>query len=337
MAAEEWWRTHLDGLRAALPTLLPTEPDGSADPMKLARRRTFRALLPAEVFHYEVENRGLVRLGWGAPTFSFANASPSDANEEIINDFRDERTLSQDEPMCRAVWMSLDAAGLPRVPLSTAIWRAVELRAYDELAATQSELGAAFDNIGWHDLDLPTPDGSHDPRIGIVVRSGQTTQSVPRRLSAADLVDDMKTAGRTLLVVPDGVASAVGMARLLYVHGWHQWEFLTLAKREAIVALEASLRVLAEDALGRPTLMSFKSLIDKVGTDNSGRCLLSDWEKSQAHRLREARNDLVHVGRGQHLDWISWASSDIELSIRLINLAWARKRASVPTKVSWDS
>jgi hypothetical protein len=158
------------------------------------------------------------------------------------------------------------------------------------------------------------------------------------RLRPRDLVQDMEASAGTLVVVPDAVEAIVQTARLLYVRGWHQWEFFTLASREGYVALEASLRLLVAEERGRlDQRVSFKALLDRVGTRDQGQLLLSDWERERAHSMRASRNDLVHPTIGQVIEWISWARDVLEEAVQLINLMWARWRATVPPELAWDT
>jgi hypothetical protein len=133
---------------------------------------------------------------------------------------------------------------------------------------------------------------------------------------------------RSLVVVPAEAEEILVRARLLYVQGWHQWEFFTLALREGILGLETGLRrLLVADE--RP---SFRMLISRAVDETAGP-LLTVWEGQRADALRNRRNTLVHQSKGATLEWISWARAGLVETVLLLNLAAARKAGMLPSTV----
>jgi len=292
-------------------------------------------MFPVAITCYELDRRQVLRLDTTALEFGFSHGVSDEDAANVLDRFRDEKLISEDEPGSRIIWLALDESGAPLSPLPTYLDRAIVLGAQAEVERRTAMLADACEKIGWRDPAVPEPEGPPDPRIGIVARSARETPPMIRRLTPADLAADAVLAGRTLVVVPDQVESIVRTARFLYVRGWHQWEFFTLAKREAIFALETSLRLIAAETHDRPP-RTFERLINGVGSDAAGDRLLSEWERGQSHRLRETRNKMVHDNAGRSIDWISWAYGEMEAAVRLINLMWARHRAHIPRELAWE-
>lgn len=293
------WRMRLDHLRSGYLAMLALEPDGSGSPDVLARRAAVRQLLPAAVSYFRSGNGRAVCLELNG-TFEFSRPTMSDAARSFIADTND-RVMSMTEPGGEVVWIAVGAAGPPPYLLGFALDHSIASRLEGELSRRQEVLAAAFETIGLRPVVIPTPDGTADPRIGAVARFPRDALR-PRRLEPADLARDASSLG-TLVVVPDHVESIVQRARLLYVRAWNQWEFFTLAKREAFFALEASLRLLDGEERGSRSHRPFSKLLDTVGR-SAERPLLSDWERLQGHQLRLVRNEMTHPTRGRW--WIGF-------------------------------
>ena len=325
------WEERLVELRAALLDGLPLEADGSAAPEALARRAVIRESLPGSVTYFAAAGIRVLRIELGG-TFEFGRPRLSAAAKEFLDEVQRDRVSSMTPPGGDVVWLAVDESGSPIHPLPFALDHAIALRLDDEVERRRIVLAMTFDAIGWRAVATPTPDGSPDPRIGAVARMRRLDG--PQPIGAADLVRDTQDM-RSLTVVPPEIEAVVQTARLLYVRGWHQWEFFTLAQREATFALEAALRLLDADEHGRTSRRPFAALIDGLGRSEDS-ALLSDWERREAHDLRQTRNAMTHPTGGQMIEWISWARQGIDRSIRLINLTWARHRASVPLELGWE-
>ncbi len=323
------WRERMRGLQAVLLDRLPLESDGSASIERLARRAAIKRSLPpscmvsidaeSAVLRLDLDGRGRFRRGWTAAAMAFAA------------EVRARRILSMVEPGGDRVWINVADVDTPMHHLESALEHSLELRTDDELAARRVELNVVLDELGWHPMTARTPDGTPDPRIAAVAR----WIGGPRALTPADLVADA-AGSRTILSVPVEVEAIMQTARLLYVRGWDQWEFFTLAHREAVIALESSARavVLAEDP--RSTGLRFAQVVERLGRP-SGSPLLSVWERSRVDALRKSRNAMIHPDRGQMLEWISWARAGLFESAALVNLMWARRSHGVPVRVGWDA
>jgi hypothetical protein len=252
----------------------------------------------------------------------------------FVGEVREQSIVSIAEPGGDVVWFAVGPTGTPLHPLQYGLEHSLELRFDDEIKRSQRLLRETFEAIGWHEVVVPTPDGIPDLRIASVARTGTRGPQDPRQLDPSDLAKDMEALA-TLVVVPDEVEQIVQMTRLLYVRGWHQWEFFTLAKREAVLALESSLRRLAAEEGGHASRSLFVQLLTDVGRSHQP-AILSEWERREGHRLRKVRNMLIHPMGRQAIDWISWARSDIERCVLLINLMWLRLRGEVPIPLAWE-
>jgi hypothetical protein len=163
------------------------------------------------------------------------------------------------------------------------------------------------------------------------------------------------------------------MGRLLYVHGWTEWQFFTAAEHYAVLAIEASLRALYEDWLGevdvvlegqqredsrrvrrriRPRYEALRAASqDLQGASVNGLPFprakeqfsshalhigaLSQWEKRQCDTLLSIRNMLSHPEFAQ-IHGIGDVRRTIRDAATLINLMWCRRRGEVPREIAWD-
>jgi hypothetical protein len=331
------WERALTELRDSYLGQFELLPDGSGHPTTLATRAVARSALPGHVSLLETPELRLIRVQPGPGGFSFVQVAVDDRAEPVIAMIREGKAIASLETGDGGVWIVPDDHGDPPRPLVWAIEHELQRRVDAELARRHRSLALAFDSIGWRDPGVPVPEGPPDVRIGAVSRSSAVNGVLgPQRLTPRDLASDMEASARILLVVPDEVESVVRTARLLYVRGWHHWEFITLAEREAFVALEMSLRLLDADERGHSSLVTFAKLLDRVGKSSPDAPLLSDWERKLGHSFRQNRNALTHPDQGQTITWISWARDSIDASCRLINLMWARRRSRVPADLAWD-
>ena len=328
MNLSDLWHEYLVRLRDAYLDTRPTHPDRSAAPRVLAHRAAVRWLLPGRVHLFSHGPTRVVRLDLGQP-FGFTRTRLTKAAREVLLEVQDNQTISITEPNGTVVWIAIDAAGHPLTPLQLSIEPSVQLASISEEERRSRVLRESFEEIGYRPLKLQAPDGSPDPRMRAVARWRPDTQDFGMP-SPHDLVSDLELT-RTLIAVPDYVDGLVAKARLLFLHGWHQWEFFTDSKRDVTLALEASLREVLERGKG----VKFVALIDTAGKP-AGHELLSSWERGEAHRLREWRNRAVHPSGPPALDWISWAFADLVLAVRLINLMWARRTGSAPREWGWE-
>lgn len=333
------WEQALTDLREAYLRQLELKADGSAHPDRLAWRAVVQADLPGRVSCVKTEGAQLCRVEPAGRTFAFERQLLDPRAALLVAKLRAGQPIASMAMGDGAVWFVQRETDPPdRFRLEDALGHELQLRVDAELARRRALEATTFDAIGWRDAPLPVPQGPPDERVRMISRSTGSDGIIgSRRLRPRDLVQDMERSTRTLVVVPDAVDELVQMVRLLYVRGWHQWEFFTLASREGYVALEASLRLLDAEERGRlDQRASFKALVDRVGTRDQARPLLSDWERERAHSMRERRNDLIHPTMGQTIEWISWTRQSIQDAVRLINLMWARWGATVPVELAWE-
>lgn len=216
---------------------------------------------------------------------------------------------------------------------------------------------------------LPTATGMPDSRIGLI-RRGRLLRGRP--LTASDLTRDMALTP-SLALVPDGIDSLLRLGRLLYVHGWTEWQFFVAAEHYAVLALDASLRSIYEAWLGpADVLLAGKRRDNEADVEvqvqpryealrHAGRDLidvrvkgrpmprakaqftahavreglLSQWEKRECDALLSIRDDLSHPEFAQ-IHGISDARALMATAVLLINLMWARFHAEVPPEIAWD-
>jgi hypothetical protein len=312
----------------------PLLTDSSAHPTRLAWRSVLQTSLPGRVGWVEFEGVLLVRIELGPSASGPIALTLAGCDDHLLAELRmGEAIFSMDAPD-GAVWVVV-RGDEPTGRLDFSLHYRLERRLDAEIGRRRRLLGSAFDAIGWREPNLPVPEGPPDKRITFVSRAEGTLD--PRSLTPRDLIDDMTATTRTLVVVPDEVESVLRIARLLYVRGWHQWEFFTLGRREALLALEVSLRCLDELERGRASRAPLSELLKRVGTANRGDPLLSDWERGLADSFRQSRNEMTHQTKGPSMDWVSWSRESMEGTIRLINLMWARYRREVPSEIAWEA
>ncbi len=332
------WKTALVGLRDQRLASLPLLADGSAHPETLAWRTVLREVLPGRVTAVRTAGAELCRIELGTSQFAFSRLPVDVRAEPILAALHaGDRILSMDDMADGAIWFVLrDGEELPN-PLDFHFRHLLQGRVEAEIERRRRLLDSSLARSGWRVPRIPLPDGLPDDRIRLVSRwsgDGGLVGSSP--LTARDLVDDIARSTRTLVVVPDAVEAAVQMARLLYVRGWHQWEFFTLADREGYIGLEASLRLLDAEERGQlDQRASFNALLKRVGV-RDWPPLMSDWERQLGQSMRASRNALVHPSMRQTVEWISWARQSLESVVGLINLMWARRVASVPAELAWE-
>lgn len=371
------WHERLTSARALLLTPLELAGDGSGSLATLSRRAVVLSALPCPVTFYTDGIIGAVRLEPGGGRFSFRSQEPDKAAAPVLQEIRDENVVSIVEPGGATIWLATDAEGDPGDRMWNVyqtIHAALDLPVQDELTRRRQLADDAFTAIGWHELRLPTPEGPADVRISGVSRASDDDPAgvFGRHLTPRDLVRDMERMGRALVVVPEPVEAQIERARLLYVRGWHQWEFFTDAKQHALLALEGSLRALYVRTLGAEP-------VDVAGTDKRGnpvvqqlmpdwptlydlgsrlkwlqvagepfprfkpqlvafvvrKRLLSRWEAERAAGLFWKRDRYVHPDGPPPIDWISWARGDFGEAVELINRMWARLEASLPMEIAW--
>jgi hypothetical protein len=261
-----------------------------------------------------------------AGRFSCQVEAPTEPAKSFIAEVAAEGIQSTTLAGGDVIWL----AGLE--PPSQLLWHlehTISIRTDEQRAKRRQALAGALAEIGFHPIEARTPDGTPDPRIGVVSR-WPAGASRPHVLRPDDLFTDVR-ATATIKAVPIEVEEVMRRARLLYLGGWQAWELFTLAAREAAFALEASLRRLSRSADGSTTTPSFKMLIDRAPAS-----LLTHWERQSMHRFRERRNLATHPSDTPPLQWIGQAQADVAKAVDLINRMWARRESHLPSFVAQE-
>ena len=295
--------------------------------------------LPGHVAGIVGQDIPLFRLELGFTDFAYTETVADEAAKAVLAALQQGPRFSSQTDPDGTVWVVANGELEPELLVHSTLDWALNRRLDQEMARRRQLEENAFSAIGWRELRLPTPEGPPDDRIKVVGHSTSADGSIDQHgLTGTDLVDDMRSSARTLVVVPDAVEELIQMTRLLYVRGWHEWEFFTLGSREAYLALEASLRLLDAEERGKlDNGAGFKTLLDRVGSRSGQRPVLSEWERGLADSMRKSRNALTHPALGQTVQWISWAHLSIEGAIRLVNLMWGRRAATVPPEIGWEA
>lgn len=360
-------------VRNSLLARSPIEADGSTSLAHLARRAVVGSRLPCPV---EVVTDGevavaLFRLSGEPFRFAFATAEQTERPE--LAEFADATRLASSEQATNTVALptrSLDASGPEAYFALESFEHAVAHEVEVELTRLRGLQSAALREIGMRAVTIPTARGEPDVRIRILRRGPDPTRGRP--LEAADLSNDMN-AEPSAVVVPDGIESILQMARLLYVHGWTEWQFFTAAEHYAVIAVEASLRALYEDWLGeadvvlegqqredhsdvRRLIRPQYETIRAASSDLKGASVnglpfpranahfsshavridaMSLWQKRQCDNLLSIRNILSHPEFAQ-IHGIGDVRRILGDAVDLINLMWCRRRGEVPREIAWD-
>ncbi len=350
----------------------PLESDGSASLANLARRAVVSSRLPCPV---EVVSNGEVSVAVfklsGEPfRFDFATAEETERPE--LTEFADPTQLGWSEQATNTVALPirlLDAGGSDVYFAVESFEHALADEVEAELARLRGLQSEALREIGVRPVAVPTARGEPDKRIQMLRRGPDPARGRP--LEAGDLSADMNGVP-SAVAVPDGTESILQMARLLYVHGWTEWQFFVAAEHYALLAIEASLRALYEDWLGeadvalegqqrpdggpvirliRPRYEALRSASrDLQGASVNGFPLprtkeqfsshavrigaMSLWEKRQCDILLSIRDILSHPEFAQ-IHGIGDVRRIIGDTANLINLMWCRRRGQVPREIAW--
>lgn len=313
----------------------------------------------------------LFRLSGEPFRFGFTTADATERPE--LAEFADPTRLGSSEQATNAVAVptrSIVVSG-PEVYFALESFEhAVAHEVEVELTRLRVLQRAALQEIGMRAVAVPTARGEPDLRIRILRRGPDPTRGRP--LVAVDLSGDMN-AEPSAVVVPDGIESILQMARLLYVHGWTEWQFFTAAEHYAVMAIEASLRALYVDWLGgadavlegqqrendshvRRLIPPRYEAIRAASSDLRGASVnglpfpranahfsshavridaMSLWQKRQCDNLLSIRNILSHPEFAQ-IHGIGDVRRILTDAVDLINLMWCRRRGEVPSEIAWD-
>ncbi len=347
-------------IRRSLLASIQLETDGSGRLEAEAAKSTVSAALPCPVFAYEMDGRIWLRFVLSGPPFRFEIGDPADLDPEVAT--ADARTTFIGSPggaEIREAFLRADI-GQPEGDLG---WSTVQSIGHElgrqvreETERLVGERETWLGSYGYRALNMPLATGEMAPQFDLIRRGSFPSEA--RRLNPEDLRRDMETCARLILPAPDGVESVMQVARLLWVHGWEEWQFLTTAAHYATLAMETSMRLAFEAALdpnpvltgtkggepvtaegirsyegirrqtqgwrearidGRPLPRSKPNLAFWLA--DSG--VLTRWEARSAGRLLSLRDEFSHPDFAA-MDFIGSARDTIQNSALLINVAWAR-------------
>ena len=325
-----------------------------------AARMVIEGALPCRIAAFEQEGRLWLRFTLGGPPFAFEIGEWSDLAD--IDGVDEAGTLAVGNPigqperevLIRSVigetgptvgWSALNSVGRELDPaIRSLAGRMVEER----------DRGLAAN--GYRPVRLPVASGAMAPQFRFVRRGWPPTEA--NGFAPADLIADMSDHARLISPVPDGVESVMQVARLLWVHGWEEWQFLTTSAHYATLALETSLRLAFEHAVGNDAVLAGRvgdertSAIGVRGYEAMRKAVvgwreptvnrlpfpkskpelafflprvgvLTLWEARQVQVLLALRDDYSHPEFAE-MQFISSARKTIEDAALYINLMWAR-------------
>lgn len=361
----------LHQVRRSLLAGIPTERDGSGAIQALARRAVVGSMIPCPAQIAANDRAQVLLFQLSADGFRYSDADLELA-DRVLTEFADPNRLGWSEPATGTVALParvLDLAG-PDVYLVLKVFEnALDPAVRSETLRLERLRQSTFEDLGFRPLILPPATGMPDSRIGLL-RRGRLLRGRP--LTADDLTRDMALTP-SLAVVPDGIESLLQLGRLLYVHGWTEWQFFVAAEHYAVLALDASLRSIYEAWLGpADVLLVGRRRDNEAGVEAQVRPryealrrasqgladvrvkgrplprakahftahavregLLSEWEKRECDALLSLRDDLSHPEFAQ-IHGISDARALMTTAVRLINLMWVRFHAEVPPEIAWD-
>ncbi|KZS45562.1 hypothetical protein AWU65_06305 [Paenibacillus glucanolyticus] len=343
--------------------------DGSSSIGHISKRRVVQRLFPCPVVLVELQDDVFV-LGFmvGQGDYSFKIQFPDELILHQVQDAGDKwhQTFDQHNSI---VWMSVSKLGILNIRYADSMLdRAVEFYEIEEVQRLLQIRDDALKNIGFHSIRLSRATGQPDNRIQAITRF---YDGVPKVLTSEDLVQDMMSYSKLSNVCPANVNDVMQRARLLYVHGYSEWEFLTTAVHYAVLSLEASLRLLYDTWLGetpvrveakiigvqvcetlepsRDTILKWSNKNKALDVTVNGLILprsksnltnhavhigvLTQWERDRIEYFLWLRDTLSHP-TGTFIEWISWSRECIGEVCLLINLMWARFLVGMPDEFS---
>lgn len=342
--------------------------DGSSSIGYISRRRVVKRLFPCPVVLVELQDEVLV-LGFmvGQGDYSFKVHH----DEAILHQVQEagDKWHQMFDHHNSIVWMAV------RKKENINIWypdsmldRAVEFYQKEKFQQLLKIRDDALKEIGFHSIKLSRATGHPDNRIQAITRFHD---GVPEVLTSENLVQDMMNYSMLSNVCPADIDDVMQRARLLYVHGYSEWEFLTMAVHYAVLSLEASLRLLYDKWLGetpvrveakingvqvcetlepsRDTILKWSNKSKALEVMVNGLILprskssltnhavligvLTQWERNRIEHFLWLRDSLSHP-TGTFIEWINWSRDCIGEVCIFINLMWARFFVGMPNDFS---
>lgn len=345
--------------------------DGSSSPGTLAGIRVTKRVLPCPVELYHMNTFHVLRFRLERGSFSFVNEPPNSEVEQMLADAHTQWHETFD-PRNKDVWTVIpDGQTFEHYFPGSMLEQAFESLQRDEREGLANVRCQALSAVGFRPIEIRVPTSDQDERINGVSRYRLTDGHIAG-LTAADLGDDIRHVSELLAVCPDGIDKVMQRSRLLYVHGYHEWEFFTISVHYAVLAVEASLRALYDKWLGteevevsafvegttltttlagpRENILKWVKQRQAISVMAKGVPLprnkshlldhavrigvLSSWERERCTHLLWLRDIFSHP-TGTFIEWISWARDQISESSLWINLMWARFTNTLPREFAW--
>jgi hypothetical protein len=348
---------------------LRKESDGSSSINTLSRCNVVRSIFPCPVNLYDLPDEYILEIQTGYGKYSFNKIS---ANKEFLIELQlDEKWNSMFDYNKSSAFIRLKKGKEHELSYASSMLEsAVEFFQEKEQYRLLKIREETLIKIGYHPIELKEATGESDIRIPIVTRmkGGQKYKLTP-----IDLVNDMLRTSRLVKMCPDSINQVMHRSRMLYVHGYSQWEFLTMSVHYAVLALELSLRELYDAWLGsepikvegnsqgekfeelltpsRDSILKWSNKYDVKNVkvkglqfprnkpqllDHAVRIgVMSQWEKKESEHLLWLRDAFSHPS-STFTQWISWVIDRISDACLFINLMWSRFMIDLPTEFSWD-
>ena len=239
-------------LRGQLLASYQIEADGSGSFEAVAARSVFERVLPCPVVAFDIGSEVWLRFVLSGPPFRFEFGEPGDL-DAVLGELDSAYFVgSPGGAQIREAFVRVQPGDVGTRAFD---WTLVEAlrRELDPLVRSEAD-GLRrhhhewFGNLGYRALELTAASGVMAPQFAALRRGAFPSEA--RAISPEDLSEDMARDARALTVVPDGVESILQVARLLWLHGWEEWQFLTTAAHYSTLALETSLRMAFDRSVG---------------------------------------------------------------------------------------
>lgn len=363
------WAGHVNGCQISLRDSLQRKvrKDGSLEDLALIR--AVKGLLPCPVTAYQLPERVLLKFYLYGGNFSLKIGNIDGEDSKEIRYFEKNRDQSSSlNHAARIYWVVLQKDG-------DSGWKGSHLwfnlisdfvlkRQRAETERFKWIRKKLFDRIGYHKFRLPNPTGEPDLRI----EPANSTFFI-RPITLENLTSEIQEDASVLRVVQEEVERIVQRVRQLYLFGWEQWEFFTVAEHYAVLALETSFRKLYEAWLGRdnvrinasrkedgtlveldspPQYEAIRKLVQKYQLrsvelkgypfpgskpkllDHAVQIgVLTPSECEDGRFLFSLRDNFSHPEDNQ-VSFKTRAEDHISDAVKLINLTWGRLRGKIP-------
>ncbi len=272
-----------------IPKFVSLLPDGSGSPCALAKQALFRAV-PADVLFIDASKRPERKEGDDVWTLiRFDLLEPGVSQVRFVDELEAEELSHHGELLSEHFNINDPVqSGLSDLKFKSCIQQQqyTFLGSFD-IRKSPERYGAEL--CFWLNLEtslvqffLKEPDFESryglrpDPIVSApeLLRLDFATDAHPtdnrlRRYTLQELQEDVADI-QLIPQVPDGVRELIGRAKMLYVYGYFEYSFFTIASHYTHAAIEAALRARWSLCLPLPSTLKFKD--KEVSTERTGRC-----------------------------------------------------------------